>query len=84
MPNPKDVLEKKLSLLWRPELNHLLVMNHLPAYKERSKRFVQMKLIEKVPRDLLHMQISGELFERDYTLIEQEISEYRARSRRSG
>lgn len=84
MPNPKDVLEKKLSLLWRPELNHLLVMNHLPAYKERSKRFVQMKLIEKVPRDLLHMQISGELFERDYTLIEQEISEYRANNRRSG
>lgn len=75
--NPRDTLKKKLSLLWRPELVHLLQKNKLPAYKQKSKKFVNEALLKKVPAEILHRQILEELFERDYTLIEEEIRQYK-------
>ncbi len=65
--NPKVRAELKIQILWRPELNHLLEKNKLPKYKQKSKHFVQMKLLEKVPPETLWPQICDELFERDYT-----------------
>ncbi len=35
------------------------------------------KIILCVPQDILHEQISQELFERDYTLIAETIREYK-------
>ena len=35
--------------------------------------------LEKVPEELLHKQISDELFERDYTTIQQQIDEFKKR-----
>ncbi len=75
--NPKMKLERKIGILWRPELNHILEKNGMPKYREKSKRFVAGKILQKVPQDLLAKQISEELFERDYTTIQQEIEEYR-------
>ena len=49
---------------------------------EKSKLFVQDKLIEKVPGDTLWPQAYDELFERDYNTISQEIEEFRRRKRR--
>ena len=49
----------------------------MPKYKERSKLFVQEKLLEKVPLDILQMQLCEELFERDYTEIGEKIQEFR-------
>ena len=73
-----DVNEKKkLSLLWRPELAHIQELNHMPRYRQRSKQFVIEKIILCVPQDILHEQISQELFERDYTLIAETIREYK-------
>ncbi len=77
LPNPKRKLKDKLSLLWRPELTHIQERNKMFRYKEKSKLFVQEKILEKIPADLLHQEISRELFERDYTLIEQELDAYR-------
>lgn len=76
--NIKMEMEKKLELLWRPELVHIQQQTQMPAYKERSKAFVREKIIEKVPAPVLQQLISQELFERDYTTILEEINAFRA------
>ena len=75
--NPKSKMKNKIKLLWRRELAHILERNKLPAYKQKSKKFVQEKLIEKLDEEVLHQEISLELFERDYNTIEEEIEEFR-------
>ena len=75
--NPEVLDNKKISILWRPELNRLLELNGLPAYKRKSKTFVQQKLLEKVPGSNLWPQAMYELFERDYNTIGEEIASYR-------
>lgn len=75
--NPKMKDTRKITILWRPELNRLLAKNGLPKYQQKSKLFVQEKLIEKVPEDILWPQAYEELFERDYNTIEQEIKTYK-------
>lgn len=75
--NNKCKLERQIEWLWRIELCHLLERNHLPKYKAKSKKFVQEKLVEKVPPETLKMQICDELFERDYTTIDEVIKEYK-------
>ena len=77
--NPKVIDRRKITILWRTELNRLLAGNQLPGYRQKSKLFVQEKLIEKVPGKVLWPQACEELFERDYNTIEQEIREYRKR-----
>lgn len=76
--NPNLIWKNKLKLLWRPELAHIQELNQLPRYKQKSKAFVIDKIIEKVPRELLKIQISDELFERDYHQIEHMIRAYKA------
>ena len=71
-------MKRKLSILWRPELSHIQEINGMPKYKQRSKDFVITKLMEKVPWDLLHRQISEELFQRDYNTISEAIKEWRS------
>lgn len=68
--NPKRDLLKKLSLLWRPELAHILAENKLPKYTGKNKAFIARKLKEKVEEDVLNRMISEELFQRDYTIYE--------------
>lgn len=75
--NPKMKIEKKISLLWRPELAAIQEKYHLPAYKQKSKKFVMEKILEKIDRQDLCTEISAALFERDYTLIAQQLNEYR-------
>ena len=77
--NPRVKDKRKITILWRTELNHLLEQNKLPKYKAKSKLFVQEKLLEKVSADVLWPQAYEELFERDYNTIAQEIEEYRSR-----
>ena len=75
--NPKINRKKKLSLLWRPELAHIQEINKMPKYKEKSKAFVIEKILQKIPEELLLVQVSEELFERDYTVIADRIEEYK-------
>lgn len=75
--NPKVKEKQKITILWRPELNHLLELNGLPKYKQKSKAFVQEVLLERVPAETLWPQVCDELFERDYNTIGQEIEDYR-------
>ena len=71
-------MKRKLSILWRPELSHIQEINGMPKYKQRSKDFVITKIMEKVPWDLLHRQISEELFQMDYNTISEAIKEWRS------
>lgn len=75
--NPKLDWKKKMSMLWRPELAHIQELNHMPKYKEKSKKFVIDKILEKVPEDTLQLQVCEELLQRDYTEIEGIIKAYR-------
>ena len=75
--NPNVVDERKMSILWRRELNHLLERNGMPRYAEKSKKFVAAALLERVAPDDLAWQISEELFERDYNTISADINAYR-------
>lgn len=79
--NPKWKLDYQIGLLWRPELAKLQEWNHLPKYEAKSKRFVQVKLQEKVPAPDLEIQICECLMERDYTSIAEEIKNYRKQKR---
>lgn len=75
--NPKLDWQHKIEILWRPELAHIQELNRMYAYKKKSKRFVADKIVETVPHDLLAIQVSEELFERDYTKIWETIQAYR-------
>lgn len=71
--NIKMKRDQQISLMWRPELQHLLEINHLPMYRQKSKKFVQQKLLEKLEWEVLKPQMCEELFERDYTLWDEEV-----------
>ena len=81
-PNPKRKWEHKIRILWRRELAHIQELNDLPRYKEKSKLFVEKKILEKVPEDVLQKQFSEELFERDYNTIADDILEFRKERRK--
>ncbi len=75
--NPKVKDDRKISILWRVELNNLLKINNLPKYAWKSKSFVQQTLLERVDNGLLWKQAYNELFERDYNTIAETIEEFR-------
>ena len=82
LDNPKVKDDRKISILWRIELNNLLKLNGLPRYPRKSKFFVQQALLERVDHDILWKQACNELFERDYNTIEETIEEYRKSKRK--
>lgn len=67
--NPKFRLNRQMELLWKRELSHMLTINRMPKYAQKSRKFICGKLLERVPEELLKPQIYEELFERDYTLL---------------
>lgn len=79
--NPNMEPDKKLRLLWRPELARIQEKNGMYKYASASKDFVRRKILECVPPELLWRQFSEELFERDYTAIAQTLEEYRREHR---
>lgn len=44
--------------------------------REKSKEFVQRKLLEKIPETILWQQVCEELFQRDYNTIDDEIRRF--------
>ncbi|MBR4163333.1 MAG: sce7726 family protein [Solobacterium sp.] len=75
--NPKVKWKWKITVLWRIELAHIQERNHLAKYKQKSKKFVQEKVLEKLDEETLQKEFIHELFERDYQLIEEEIRLYK-------
>ncbi len=81
LPNPGVTWEKKLEILWRPELAKLQEWNTMPKYKDRSRQFVISRIVERIPDRIreedLCTQVSSLLYERDYTNVKEMLSEYR-------
>ena len=75
--NPRLDIRRKISILWRPELAHIQELNGMPKYRDKSKLFVSNKIVDTVSYDILSPQISEELFQRDYTMIEETLNKYR-------
>ena len=68
-PTPRLQVSYQIKLLWRLELNNILDKNELPKYRQKSKRFVQLKLLERLTPEKLKIDMCDELFERDYTML---------------
>ena len=77
LPNPDCDPARKITILWRPELVRIQELNDLPAYKTKSKAFVQQVILERVPQEVWQKQMCEELLQRDYTKIHDEINEFR-------
>ena len=76
-PNPGIDPARKLSLLWRPELQHIVYRHLKHKYDRISKKDVIEKILAGVPYETLRLEMSEELFERDYTRIFDEINQFR-------
>ena len=80
--NPELRWERKLEILWRPELAKLQEIFDMPKYKEKSKGFVVAKIIEriengKIPEEDFRKAMCALLHERDYSNIAETLAEYR-------
>ena len=75
--NPKVDMKQKISILWRPELAHIQELNGMYKYSDKSKKYVTERILDTVPEDILTRQICEELFERDYTRIEETLNAFR-------
>ena len=79
--NPLIKYEDKLSLLWRPELQHIVYRNLKHKYDRLSKTEVIKRIVSQLSYDAIRKEISTELFERDYNTILDEINKYRVEKR---
>ncbi|WP_036609229.1 sce7726 family protein [Oribacterium sp. P6A1] len=75
--NPHIIYEDKLSLLWRPELQHIVYRNLKHKYDTLSKKEVIKRITDQLDYDSIRKEISTELFERDYNTILDTINKYR-------
>lgn len=75
--NKKMKLERKLELLWRPELSILLSTFNMPAYNGQSKPFVRKKLIEWTKLPLPKTEVARIKREAKKAGKEPDIPEYR-------
>ena len=88
-PNPGVKLRLKMKILWRPELAQIQRLHDMPMYKDKSRDFVINAIVERaeypedkkgyIPAEDLNREISSILMERDYTLVDETILEYRKR-----
>ncbi|MCR5098257.1 MAG: sce7726 family protein [Lachnospiraceae bacterium] len=66
----KAKIRKQLDLLWRRELYQLQGMNGLHKYSNKRRAFVEKYVVESVDESLLKQQIRDILFERDYSIFD--------------
>ncbi len=76
-PNPRADLLRTIRILWRPELAHIQETYSLPMYKGKSKDFVRTLIVDRLPAEIVHHEISEILFERDYAAMIKQIQEFR-------
>lgn len=76
-PNPRADLLRTIRILWRPELAHIQETYSLPMYKGKSKDFVRTLIVDRLPAEIVHHEISEILFERDYATMIEQIQEFR-------
>ena len=86
-PNPKVTWKRKLEMLWRPEIAVLQDEFKMPKYREKSKKFVLTKVLEKLengkidPKEFT-IQMNELLIQRDYNSISETLKEYKLEKRK--
>jgi hypothetical protein len=85
--NPNVAWRNKIEFMWRPELVKIQEWNDMPKYKEKSKKFVAEKIVERVDDGRIseadmREQMCKLLYERDYEAIAGEINRYRLEQNR--
>lgn len=73
--------KRQLSFLWRPELLNIQKKYGLHKYPGKSKLYVQDYILDNVPEDELKLEITNELFERDYAKTIKAINDYRKKKK---
>ena len=73
--NPKVRLKNQLGFLWRAEMHHILDRCGLPKYRQKSRKFIQQCLLDRVPPERLRREMTDELFERDYSVFEFDVKD---------
>lgn len=76
-PNPNADLLRTIRVLWRPEISQIQEKYSLPMYKGKSKDFVRTLIVDRLPAEIVHHEISEILFERDYAAMIEQIQEFR-------
>ena len=67
--NVKAKLSNQLRLLWRRELVSVLKRCGLPGYTSKSRAFSEKALLDRAAPDKIKAAMTEELFERDYTTL---------------
>ena len=86
-PNPKVTWKRKLEMLWRPEIAVLQDEFKMPKYREKSKKFVLTKVLERLengkidPKEFT-LKMNQLLIQRDYNSISETLKEYKLEKRK--
>lgn len=86
-PNPKVTWKRKLEMLWRPEIAVLQDEFKMPKYREKSKKFVLTKVLERLengkidPKEFT-IKMNELLIQRDYNSISETLKEYKLEKRK--
>ena len=86
-PNPKVTWKRKLEMLWRPEIAVLQDEFKMPKYREKSKKFVLTKVLERLengkidPKEFT-LKMNELLIQRDYNSISETLKEYKIEKRK--
>ena len=70
----KARLRTQLHLLWRRELLHIQTSNKLHKYANKRRSYVETYIMETLGEEECKKQLIEELFERDYTIFEDQES----------
>ena len=86
-PNPKVTWKRKLEMLWRPEIAVLQDEFKMPKYREKSKKFVLTKVLERLENGKIDskeftLKMNELLIQRDYNSISETLKEYKLEKRK--
>lgn len=68
--SPKVNIKTQLNLLWPAELRELLLNFSMPNYAQKSREYIEDRLVENVDSGLLGHAVVKELMQRDYSFFE--------------
>ena len=69
-PCPKVKLKSQLDILWRNELSSIQEKEGLPKLQNKKRSEIYTRLIETAGEDKIRLDMTEELFERDYTVYD--------------
>lgn len=72
-PNKKAKLRLQLDILWRPELLNIQLKYGYPKYANKKRTEIYDYLYEHLGEDALKLDLTDQLFERDYTVFDHPI-----------